>query len=302
MEHSRLKKLNNGQYLRLLASKNTIFCHLDVLSENLKLKKKYFYTALGCSIQKCTLIPLTISKIYWAVAIKKLLYGCEVRFIHPKELEFYETHHRMMARAILRLPSNSPDSFCLSALGWDSIEVYVEKMKFMFAWRVLNGDACSYRDIFIYRFFRIFNTGIYSCESPTAQFMNICNKYGILQDVYDMILNNNMPDKAEWKKNIFNYVVKRQVMHWRRSLRMYKNLSIYMNVENEYKANVWLSIARYNPKLSKPCNTIIRLLSGCNNLCSYKYHTPERKICINCNLNVKEDIFHFALICDKHNA
>ena len=175
-------------------------------------------------------------------------------------------------------------------------------MKFMFAWRVLNGDACSYRDIFIHRFFRIFNTGIYSCESPTAQFMNICNKYGILQDVYDMILNTKMPEKAEWKKNIFSYVVKRQVMHWRRSLRMYKNLSIYMNVENEYKANVWLFIARYNPKLSKPCNTMIRLLSGCNNLCSYKYHTPERKICINCNLNVKEDIFHFALICDKHNA
>ena len=91
--------------------------------------KKSFYSALGCSIYKSTFSPRALSKIYWTIAIAKLLYGSEVRYFHNDELKLYESHHRLMAKSFLRLRKNAPDAFCLSAIGWDSLEMHIDKIK-----------------------------------------------------------------------------------------------------------------------------------------------------------------------------
>ena len=129
----------------------------------------------------------------------------EVRYFHSDELQLYESHHRLMAKSFLRLRKNSPDAFCLSAIGWDSIEIHIDKSKLMYAWRIFNNDdAIYYKNIYIKRFFNILARGVYTCESPVAQCINVCHKYGILPNLINIILRDEWPTKRTWRTLVNN--------------------------------------------------------------------------------------------------
>ena len=101
-----------------------------------------------------------------------------------------------MAKDILHLPTNSSNISCISLLGWDTIETYVDKSKLKYAWRLLNLPPDNiYRKVFIYRFFTILYRGIFYSESPVAQFINVCFKYNVLDNVIDILLSGTLPSK-----------------------------------------------------------------------------------------------------------
>ena len=105
---------------------------------------------------------------------------------------------------------------------WDAIETYVDKSKLKYAWRLLNLPPDNiYRKVFIYRFFTILYRGIFYSESPVAQFINVCFKYNVLDNVIDILLSGTLPSKIKWCNYVNNNVNDRQFSIWRRSLKLY---------------------------------------------------------------------------------
>ncbi len=207
-----------------------------------------------------------------------------------------------MAKEILHLPLTSADSFCLSVIGWDSIEYYIDKMKLMYMWRLLNRPNDNiYRNVFVNRFIKLMYSGIFLCESPTAQIINVCSKYKILDKVINFVILSELPCKPAWKRIVKNVVNDRQFFLWRRNLKMYINLTVFRNISCKYEMLIWVKMIKSERHLAQPCYTILKLLCGISCLAVFKCHGNESKICQMCQTGVKECVFHFVMECDKFN-
>ena len=128
-------------------------CNPQTILGNINAMKRSLYVLIGCSLRYSSLSPQTLSKLYWSVAIPRLVSGCEVRFFSPQELTEYEKCHRSVAKNIQCLPKNCPDAFCLATMGLSSVQSYIEKLKLLFVWRILSLPPTSiYRKVFILMF------------------------------------------------------------------------------------------------------------------------------------------------------
>ena len=181
---------------------------------------------------------------------------------------------------------------------WDAIETYVDKSKLKYAWRLLNLPPDNiYRKVFIYRFFTILYRGIFYSESPVAQFINVCFKYNVLDNVIDILLSGTLPSKIEWCNYVNNNVNDRQFSIWRRSLKMYSSLKLYRIISCKYERICWIDLCISERYLLFACRTVIRLIVGNSCLSAHSQHIRAEKVCRLCELGVQEDLFHFVWQC-----
>ena len=230
------------------------------------------------------------------MAIPRLIKGSEVRYFHPKEIELYEKHHRMLAKHIQRLPPNTPNATCLSTLGWQPILNHIEKMKLLFLGRILRRPAkCIYKRVFLFRFFFVIVSKIFSCESPAAQIVDICLKYDILKDVIDIILSGTIPPKDRWSRMVKHTINNVHLSNWRLDVSMYSHLRVYRKIFNRIHMCCWLSMCKLYPKMTKIFTTVLRLINGTCALAAYCGSADKK--CRHCTSNQDEDLSHFILFC-----
>ena len=270
------------------------------MSDNVNDCKKSFYSAVGGPISKTLYSPSTLSKIYWTVSIPRLLKCSEVRYFHPKELTLYEKHHRMMAKHIQRLPETTPNASCLSSLGWQPVLTHIEKMKLLFLGRMIRRPPnCLYKRVFLFRFFLVIASNVFSCESPAAQIVDICMKYNILQNVINIVLSGNVPSKDQWGSIIKPTINRAYSERWRLDLTMYSHLSIYKQVFPTVSLCCWLQMCKIYPRMTKIFTTILRLINCNSNLAAYCGKLD--KTCHMCAANVVEDLKHFIMYCPAYD-
>ena len=83
-------------------------------------------------------IDLTVlSKLYWSVAIPRMLYGLDVQPVNETGLMELEKAYRQHCKLIQRLPQIIPNPAPLATVGWLGISGYIDIMKLCFMWRVL---------------------------------------------------------------------------------------------------------------------------------------------------------------------
>ena len=105
-----------------------------------------------------------------------------------------------------------------------------------------------------------------------------------------------MPQKIVWSRLVKAKVNDRQFFIWRRSLRMYKSLTVYRQVSTNYELIEWLHVCRTDRYLA--VYIMLKLLSGISCLGVHKQHTPEGKVCRLCPSGQVEDLFHFTMVCN----
>ena len=67
-------------------------------------------------------------------------------------------------------------------------------------------------------------------ESPVAHVIDICYKYGILNDVIEMLSTRKIPSKVIWKKWILKIINDFKFANWRIELKLYKNLQTFRSI------------------------------------------------------------------------
>ena len=171
-------------------------------------------------------------------------------------------------------------------------------MKLKFVWRLLNLPCDNiYRRLFILRFFNIMYRKVLFAESPTAQIINVCIKYNILDTVIDYILSGTIPAKSYWYKFCTGVVNDRQLVLSRRSLKMYANLKLYRIVSTKYSFVCWIDICKTDRYLYYACFTMIKLLCNCSCLRASTKHERSQKVCRLCPSGSVEDVRHFVINC-----
>ena len=276
-----------------------VFCFKEVMDRINKMKFT-LYNTVGCSFNKCTLSPKALSKLYWSVGIPKLLFGCEIKFFDKKELHELEKAHRGIAKQIQGLPQNTQDPVCLSTLGWMKVQTYIDKSKLLFMYRILCLPPCSiFRCIYVLCFFQILYSDLYVDVSPVAQVIDVCKRYGILDQIVSIILSGAMPTKRLWKRMVENKVWDLEFKRWRQELKLYRNLLLFRTVILRIEMCVWWDMAKHFTYLKRACINIMKLLTGNNCLRVHKdvSITRDLRICKLCMLREIEDEYHFIMNC-----
>ena len=80
--------------------------------------------------------PISGSKLYWAVAVPKLLYGCEVWSMSEQSVLMMEQAHVWAARALQSLPNHSSCLAVTASLGWLSIESHIDIKRLCYVHRL----------------------------------------------------------------------------------------------------------------------------------------------------------------------
>ena len=276
--------------------------NLECIKQHVAQSKRAFYSVIGCSLHKCGLSPLSLSKIYWNVAVPKLLAGAEVKHISSRELEEYEKFHCSMAKDIQNIPQNAPNISALAMLGWLSLSYYIDYIRLMFIYRLLMLPPTSInRQIPIKRFYFILTNGVYSAMSPIARCIKVLAKYGLLYEMLQWLESGMLPSKSLWRKMVKRTIMESYHSNWRFEISLYPKLRLYRIIQTCIQPSCWWLLAKSLPFLKRPCCTMIRLLCGSNVLAVYKRCeiAREERVCKNCTYGDIENVLHFVMQCPK---
>ena len=298
---SKLKTVSEYTHVGItLRSKGKI--SLAEINKRIQACKRSFYALVGTSLYKTSLSPNALSKLYWSVSIPKLLSGCEVKCYPNHEIKEYAKFHKVMARDIQNLPTNTPDPMVLPSMGWRDIVCHIDFVKLMFVQRILALSSMSiYRIIFLRRLYYIILSGIYNPCSPVAQIVITLYKYNLIDHIKMLLESGVMPSKSEWRVAVKSAIDDKTHSEWRFLLSLYPKLDVYRVIVQKSSLLCWWELVKSLPFLKKACVVIVRLLSGCHILKVAQKLDVDRqyRICDNCDSGKVEDLYHFVVECSK---
>ena len=94
-------------------------------------------------------IPVSVtvlSKIYWAIVVKRMVFGLEVYVIDENNMEELDKAQRHHAKIVQGIPNMVHKPTVLAPLGWMSMKGYITIKKMCFLWSIL-----CYPDTGIYK-------------------------------------------------------------------------------------------------------------------------------------------------------
>ena len=275
-------------------------CITDI-KKNISSCKRAFYSTLGQSLYKTNLSPLSLSKVYWSVAVPKLLGNAEARHFSSLELKEYESFHLKMAKDIQNLPCNSPNATALASLGWRSISMQIDYLRLMFIHRLFLLQSSSMHSVFVIRrLIYIMLSGVYRI-SPLVLAIETCMKYDLAQVLVGWLNTGLLPSKNIWKSFINHKLDDIVHCNWRFELSISHRLQFYRAIHISYQAIVWWKFAQKLPFLKKPCCTMLRLLCGTNILAINVKMDVMRSLryCMFCTGDHVEDLLHFVMVFNE---
>ena len=135
----------------------------------------------------------------------------------------------------------------------------------MFIFRLLSLPSKSvFRQVFIFRFFQILTSGIFTNRSPTAQILEICTKYKIVDVIQNTIMSGILPPKESWKKIVKKLIDDKDFAAWRFDLKLHSKLGLFRTIVLKNEPCIWWDMTKMFRPMKNACCTMLRLLYGCN--------------------------------------
>ena len=239
----------------------------ELCSKRIGAGRKILLAARGIGSTKVPVAPNVLSKLYWSVAIPKMLYGVEVTPISEQCIESLCKAHRHHANIVQNLPQCTPKPAPLASLGWVSMWAYIAYMKIMFLFRVLCLPHDSvYRILMILSIQQCCNNRLVTekMESPVGSIMKYI-KYCGLQDAMSRCVNF-----GEWSMiNVTKRFVKQRIMEietkrWKATTVMYKDLWLYNENITRIRMHIWWEFVKDYPVMLKKYQVSWRCYAGAN--------------------------------------
>ena len=284
--------------IKLYTNRNQVKC---IYEDRIGLAKRVMFTAKGIGSQSIPVPPLILSKIYWTVAIPKLLYGLDVCPIEESSIVMLEDAHRQFSKFIQYLPRNTHTPASLSTVGWLSIEPYIAIGKIMFILRMLCLPHSNiFREILISRLTDLIRYDNYQREAfvgPVKSALKYFYKYDLINLLMQFISNGKKDMLNSAKSNIKNLINNLESERWKASCMMYSELSIYMKCVKSINMHVWWYLAQKRPYLIYKIAAVLAVCMGnqpkglqCN------FHS---KLCYLCDQRQPDSPKHVLFECDS---
>jgi hypothetical protein len=224
------------------------------------------YAARGIGTHQTPVTPIILSKVYWSIAMSKMLYGIQVTPLSEKATSEFETAHRKMCKIVQQLPQNVPNPAPLATIGWHSIESHVAILKLTFMWTTLCLPVGNIYKTFLVNVLFDLVGRKQPCvlgDSPIKDMYVLCIKYKIDNLLIQNLKAGYFGSKNQRKKLIKEIVIQNEYEKWRVSCMLYGQLSMYSKTTTRITIHPWWVIANKIPKLTKEISAAISILMGC---------------------------------------
>ena len=238
---------------------------IEVCQKRISKAKNAIFAGLGLGGSNVTTSPTTMSKIYWSVAVPKMMYGIETTPLSNKCLDLIETAHRQHANMIQNLPDSTPKPSSLSLLGWQSMRSFVAYVKIMFMIRILCLNSES-----LYRNFMLMSINIYNelngkperYMTPVGDAMQYVKFYGLTETIENCVRAGEWKQVPNLKAKVRRVISDYEIRAWRSTCILYRRLSLYCDVVKERKIIVWWDFVRRCSGAFKRVSSVVALLCG----------------------------------------
>ena len=247
--------------------------------------------------------PTVLSKIYWAVVIPRLTYGLDVTAIEECHMLELEAKHRQNAKIVQGSPMNIPTPAPLATLGWLSLKSFILMTRILFMLRTICMPAKNvYKQILLFRLNEIVVHGINheKMRSPVTCMYDALTQYGLIDKVISCMQTQDFGSFGEWKRLVKRVVWQNEIVKWKGSCLMYRELEMYAKSVKDIVMHPWWRLAKVHPELTRLISCTMSVLMGgqpatlqCN---------IGGMICRICGLRARDGPQHILFACPALNS
>jgi len=261
------------------------------IEERLKQAYKKVWMIKSLGSMRVQINPLTFSKAYWSVAVTKLCYGLFLMNLKFCTLDKIDKFHVNVAKNVQGLSNNTPAVVALAGVKWCRLSTYISKELLAFVGHIMKLSTASiYKRIFVARVLELKKNNLLNENSIVGNMLQKCQRYGLLNGVYGMIMNCQKCDN--WKKVIKERVYQKEEHELKATSIMYKSLTKFRKAEISIKSGfIWWTVAKRNVKLLYKVKVVMRTLVTNNEKCGYS-----------CSCEERPDVGHILFSCTKNST
>ena len=251
--------------------------------------------------------PKSTTTIYHKVILPRSLYACELwNKLTNKELQELKVMQRYLAKQIQHFHTRTRSIITLGMLGWQSIDLYIDKAKLYFFRRLCHlHDGMLAKQVFIKRLC------MWDASNKTGQtgfipdVARLFDKYNLLNHLDKYIKDGIFPNKYHWKLSVesvlanYTSTKEKDLCNNDSELQFYRQLCLFKGkcgniVYNNAQLHIIWQLV--------PTNRHIRFqLIFLASLCTVVRSKP-RKICEYCDLMYDHFLIHLLTSCKKYKT
>ena len=271
----------------------------EFFSEKVYKGKQILMAVHGLGNRQQPVHTSVMAKVYWSLCIPVITYGCEVLPVDDTTRLLFDSSHVSVAKQIQCLPRHTPNPCVLPQLGWSTLYGYVELIKLLFLWRILQMDTMSvYKMIVIKRVLHYLKSGS-EISGPICDCLRVARKYNVLQCIVNSILNGSYMSMPSWKALVKEKINTLEAQAHVITHTMYKKSNLFMKCIKPGEVWPWYIHSSRNPELTRLCTTLLRIIIGVE-LENDVYKGENVCMCSpDCRATVAHVIFVCPLLTDK---
>ena len=271
-----------------------------VINTRISAATSVVFASRGIGSYEAPVPPTILSKIYWTVAVPRMVYGLEVTPITDKLIEECEASHRKLCKLIQGLPGNTPLPAPLATLSWMSMKSYIAMRKIMFLVQLISLPDYNIYKRLVYHILGQIGPRIPDISrSPIAEMYRAAWQYGMGIDIWNSLLWGNIVSTDSQKRLVKKEIWKRDELNWRATCTLYSKLTMYRNVLKDIGVIAWWKYAKINPCKLKQVSAAVALLLGAQP--KGLQHNFGGHSCMLCGLYVNESSVHILFECNLMN-
>ena len=209
--------------------------------------------------------PICLSKIYWAAAVPKVIYGLEITYITHAQLNKIEQFHRQCSKKIQRLPESMPNPTPLALAGWRRMEAVINTNKILFLTRTISEET-EYKNLAVHSISKLrplVEAGVdVRKRGPIAGIMMALvdtKLYEIFMDRYDA---GNV-ELSTMKVLVKDTIMKQEENTWIATSILYGgSVKEYALHARRIKVHPWWKVVQKLPQLLVKCAAALSAMMG----------------------------------------
>ena len=217
-EHKKFKKYRNLMLGKEKINEQTEYDHVGVknclfgnfkpcIDDRISRGRKALNSILSAGIRAKGLNMAVITSLFWTIIVPVTTYGGELWVMRGEEIESICKFQRYSGRKCQRFNARSPNHSAYCPLGWISMEKIVCTKKHMFFRNIcMSKETDTCRRILGSHTIE-FQTNPAMCkinenDSPFFEILKVAERAGILDNCFNMVLNNHFYEKTTWRKMV----------------------------------------------------------------------------------------------------
>jgi hypothetical protein len=236
----------------------------EMISQRIGVARGVIYAAKGLGSAQVPATPTVLSKLYWAIAVPKMIYGMEVTPISKILITEMDDAHRQNAKLVQGLPANLPRPAALATVGWLTLESCIAIAKMSFIWKILCLPVDNiYRRVATHILTEVLYTNAREKHvGPISSTVKVITEYKLDDILRSHLTRNEFGKPSYWKHLIKRTVWHNEVIKWKLTCMLYSELRVYREVVTDIRLHTWWKVARDYPYLTRYVSCVLAVLLG----------------------------------------